>query len=400
MGMELTILMPCLNEAETLGICISKAKQYIKASGISAEILIADNGSSDGSQEIAQNAGVTVTAVSERGYGAALRSGIAIAKGKYIIMADADDSYDFSRLDGLVEKLREGYQLVIGNRFKGGIDKGAMPFLHRYLGNPVLSFIGRLFFKTPVGDFHCGLRGIDRQAFLALDLRTTGMEFASEMVVRSVLAKYRIAEVPIRLSQDGRSGKPHLRSWRDGWRHLRFLLIYSPKWLFVIPGLVILFTGLFGSVALLPGPVSLGGVGLDIHTFIVACFATLTGTQFLTVAAIASKLGEKAGLLPRTKLFSSLLDSINLDRILIASGIIAVCSFVGVGWCVGQWIAVDFGPLVYASLVPLLLLSATGVALSLQLATLAFLGGVIDVATDSDLLKRKVTSESKVQTET
>ncbi|MGQ0833486.1 MAG: glycosyltransferase family 2 protein, partial [Gammaproteobacteria bacterium] len=232
---ELTILMPCLNEAATIGSCIAKARGFLERTGIEGEVLIADNGSEDGSRALAERAGARVVDVTERGYGAALAGGIAAARGRYIIMGDADDSYDFGRLDGFIARLREGYPLVMGNRFRGGIRKGAMPLLHRYLGNPVLSFVGRLLFRTPVGDFHCGLRGFDREAVGSLHLRTTGMEFASELVVKASLAAWRIAEVPTTLSPDGRGRPPHLRSWRDGWRHLRFLLLFSPRWLFLYP---------------------------------------------------------------------------------------------------------------------------------------------------------------------
>ena len=233
---ELTILMPCLNEAETLGICIEKALSFLARTGIAGEVVIADNGSTDGSQAIAEGLGARVVPVPARGYGSALLGGIEAARGRYVIMGDSDDSYDFSRLELFVEQLRAGYALVMGNRFKGGIMPGAMPALHRYLGNPVLTAIGRLFFRSPCGDFHCGLRGFDREAILALDLQAPGMEFASEMVVKATINRLRMTEVPTILSPDGRSRPPHLRSWRDGWRHLRFLLLFSPRWLFLYPG--------------------------------------------------------------------------------------------------------------------------------------------------------------------
>ena len=237
-GLELTILMPCLNEAETLATCIAKAKGFLARSGIKGEVLIADNGSTDGSQAIAAAAGARVAPVAARGYGAALQGGIRAARGRYVVMGDADDSYDFGELDGFVAKLREGFALVVGNRFRGRIEPGAMPLLNRYLGNPVLSFIGALFFKTPCRDFHCGLRGFDRRTILGLGLVMPGMEFASEMVVRAALQGISTAEVPIVLSPDGRGRPPHLRPWRDGWRHLKFLLMHSPRWLYLYPGLV------------------------------------------------------------------------------------------------------------------------------------------------------------------
>ena len=245
---ELSIVMPCLNEAETLAICIEKAQNFLNRENIVGEILIADNGSTDGSQKIAKNLNATVINVDSKGYGSALRGGIEAANGDYVIMGDADDSYDFSNLMPYLSKLREGFDLVMGNRFKGGIEKGAMPFLHKYLGNPVLSFIGRLFFKTNIGDFHCGLRGFSKEAYYKMELKTTGMEFASEMIVKASLINLKIAEVPTVLSKDGRSRPPHLNTWRDGWRHLRFLVLYSPNWLFLIPGMLLM---LFGLIAFL-----------------------------------------------------------------------------------------------------------------------------------------------------
>lgn len=230
---ELTILMPCLNEAETIGICIDKALSYLARSGIRGEVLIADNGSTDNSRAISSEKNVRIVLVDQRGYGAALRAGIAAALGRYVMMGDADNSYDFAHLDNFVVKLREGYDLVMGNRFRGGILPGAMPLLHRYLGNPFLSFIGRLFFNVEIGDFHCGLRGFHRSRIVELGLHTTGMEFASEMIIAASLRGYAITEVPTTLSKAGRSRRPHLRTWRDGWRHLRFLLIFSPRWLFM-----------------------------------------------------------------------------------------------------------------------------------------------------------------------
>src|ERR1700722_10240461 len=230
--------MPCLNEAETVATCVRKAIGFLAESGISGEVLIADNGSTDGSQQLAEAEGARVVNVTEKGYGNALMGGFVAAQGKYVIMGDADDSYDFTNLMPFIEELRKGSDLVMGNRFKGGIEPGAMPPLHKYLGNPVLSFVGRLFFRSKIGDFHCGLRGFRKDSAIARGLQATGREFASEMVVRAPRAKQKITEVPTPLKKDGRSRPPHLRSWRDGWRHLRFLLLFSPRWLFFVPGLV------------------------------------------------------------------------------------------------------------------------------------------------------------------
>ncbi len=258
--LELSIVMPCLNEAETVGVCVEKALRFLEKGAVDGEVIVADNGSTDGSVEIARRAGARVIHVPEKGYGNALMGGIRAARGRYIIMGDSDDSYDFLHLEGFLEKLREGYDLVMGNRFKGGIAPGAMPFLHRWLGNPVLSGIGRLLFRSPCGDFHCGLRGFSKSAAEKMRLQTPGMEFASEMVVKASLLGMRVAEVPTTLSKAGRSRLPHLRSWRDGWRHLRFLLLFSPRWLFWLPGLGLMGLGGGLGTALTLSPVRLLGV--------------------------------------------------------------------------------------------------------------------------------------------
>jgi glycosyltransferase involved in cell wall biosynthesis len=258
--MKLTILMPCLNEAETLATCVEKALGWIATSGVEAEVLVADNGSTDGSQDIARSLGARVVDVPQRGYGSALYYGSKAARGRYIIMGDSDDSYDFSNLDAFVEKLDEGYHLVMGNRFLGGIEPGAMPWKNRYIGNPVLTWVGRVLFRCPAKDFHCGIRGYTREAFERMDLRTTGMEFASEMVIKATVLGLKITEVPTTLSKDGRSRPPHLRPWRDGWRHLRFMLLFSPRWLFLVPGSVLSLVSLVAYVALLIGTVRIGSV--------------------------------------------------------------------------------------------------------------------------------------------
>ena len=310
---ELTILMPCLNEATTLAICIAKAKRSIKTLGIEAEVLVADNGSSDGSQEIAITCGARVIPVTERGYGAALRAGIAAAFGRYVIMADADDSYAFDAIGPFYRQLQAGYQLVMGNRFRGGIAPGAMPPLHRYLGNPVLSFIGRLFFHIPVGDFHCGLRGFERQAIVSLGLQTSGMEFASEMIIKASMANLHICEVPTTLKPDGRNRPPHLRSWRDGWRHLRFMLLLSPRWLFLYPGLALFLLGLVTNLWLLPGLRIVGGIGFDIHTLLYASAAGIIGVQLTLFGILASCTGSCLGILPTSSLTRWLLSRFRLE---------------------------------------------------------------------------------------
>jgi glycosyltransferase involved in cell wall biosynthesis len=377
---ELTILMPCLNEAETIATCVKKASSYLSKSNIRGEILVADNGSTDGSREIAQGLGARVVSICERGYGAALIGGIEGAKGRFVIMGDADDSYDFSQLDGFVAKLREGYDLVMGNRFKGGIEPGAMPALHRWLGNPLLSFIGRIFFKAELGDFHCGLRGFNTSAVRNLKLRSRGMEFASEMVVRCRLARMRIAEVPTTLKKDGRSHPPHLRTWRDGWRHVRFLLIFSPRWLFFYPGLALLILGIAISILLLPGPVYITpNISLDIHTFLVSAVTVLIGMQCISFAVVVRRYAAARGLLPRSKVVERFLVPLTLERVLLVALFIGMLGLGGMIWCVAQWADAGFGPLQYGAMVRVLTLSITGIALALQLAFTAFLSAIIEV---------------------
>ena len=381
--LELTILMPCLNEAETLATCIDKAQDFLRESGVRGEVLIADNGSTDGSIEIAKQHGARVVHVPIRGYGAALSHGIANAHGKFVIMGDSDDSYNFSKLAPFVEKLREGFDLVMGNRFKGGIAPGAMPFLHRYLGNPVLSFIGRLFFSIPVRDFHCGLRGFNRQRILDLNLMTTGMEFASELVVRSALAKYAIAEVPTTLSPDGRSRPPHLRTWRDGWRHLRFLLLFSPRWLFLYPGLITFGLGALLTFAVLPGPVTIArDVTLDVHSIIVGCITMIIGTQCISFAIVARRYAAARGLLPADYRLKKALSPLTLERTLMVAGVLLLGGLAGVFHCLNIWRGAGFGPLRYGELLRLLIVSGTGIALATQIGFTSFLSAILDIEVD------------------
>ncbi len=295
---ELSIVMPCLNESETIGNCIEKAKKWLESNKINGEIVIGDNGSTDGSQDIAIRHGAQVVAIPQRGYGAALYGATLAAQGQYVIMGDSDDSYDFSNLSPFLEKLREGYDLVMGNRFKGGIQSGAMPWKNRYIGNPLLTGIGRLLFSCPAGDFHCGLRGFSKAAFIKMELHTTGMEYASEMVIKANLLGMKITEVPTTLSRDGRSRSPHLRPWRDGWRHLRFMLLFSPRWLLVYPGLVISILGLMLFTTLLSGSIRIGSVYFDIHTLVFAGMMTLVGYMFLLFGLLTRLIGINQGLLP------------------------------------------------------------------------------------------------------
>jgi glycosyltransferase involved in cell wall biosynthesis len=378
---ELSIVMPCLNEAETLAICIRKAKAFLAGNDVNGEVVVADNGSTDGSREIAAKEAARVVPVALPGYGAALLGGIEAAWGKFVIMGDADDSYDFEALRPFVDRLRSGADIVMGNRFKGGISPEAMPFLHKYLGNPVLSRLGRLFFKIPIGDFHCGLRGFSRERINALNLRTTGMEFASEMIVRAALAGYRIDEVSTTLKPDGRTRAPHLRTWRDGWRHLSFLLMYSPRWLFLYPGIFLLTLGALAGVALFPGGVKIGGIGFDIHTFIVASFFLLLGTQAISFAALARRFGTAHGLFPASRRFSTLLEALTLERLLIAAVVLGVGGFIGLLACAMQWAATGFGPLEYSVMLRTLIVSMTALAIGLQLAFTAFLSSILEIPT-------------------
>jgi len=376
-ALELTILMPCLNEAETLAICIRKARAYLEQAGIKGEVLIADNGSTDGSREIAEAEGARVAPVAERGYGAALIGGIRAAHGKYIIMGDADDSYDFSSLDAFVQELRAGGQLVMGNRFKGGIAPGAMPLLHRVLGNPVLSFIGRLFFKIPVGDFHCGLRGFNRDAIRDLDLSSSGMEFASEMVVKASLNDLDMREVPTTLSPDGRTRAPHLRTWRDGWRHLRFLLLHSPKWLFAVPGSTLLGAGLVGVACLIGGPLEIAGIRLDVLTLVASCFSVIVGVQLLTFSLLTRVYAGEFGVLPKSKHLDRILPFLTLERQLQLAAVLCVGGLIGTGAAFSGWASSGFGDIVGNTTLRWFALSLTSVAISVQLAAAAFLASFI-----------------------
>jgi glycosyltransferase involved in cell wall biosynthesis len=386
--LELTILMPCLNEAETLATCIRKAQSFLERTGISGEIVVADNGSSDGSREIAIAEGARVVPIAQRGYGAALAGGIDAARGRYVVMGDADDSYDFANLDAFVAALRGGSQLVMGNRFTGGIAPGAMPPLHKYLGNPVLSFFGRLFFRAPIRDFHCGLRGFEREAIRGLNLRTTGMEFASEMVVKATLSGLRIAEVPTTLSKDGRSRPPHLRSWRDGWRHLRFLLIFSPRWLFLYPGLILLALGVFLGALLIRGPVNISPtVQLDIHTFLVAAMFILVGLQAVTFAAISRRFGARYGFIPPSQTFGGILQWLTLERILVPAGILALGGLAGMVWGVGAWADQGFGPLNPSVTMRILIVAMTALVAGLQLILAGFLASILDVPIDEGRIR-------------
>lgn len=378
-ALELSIVMPCLDEARTLGICISKANAFIEASGISGEVVVADNGSTDGSQEIGKNAGARVVDVTTKGYGAAIAAGIDAARGRFVIIGDSDDSYDFSDLSGFVEALEDGNDLVMGNRFQGGIAPGAMPFLHRYLGNPVLSLIGRIFFRSNITDFHCGLRGIRRQAFHELGLQTTGMEFASEMVVKSVLKGFSIAEVPTTLSPDGRNRPPHLRTWRDGWRHLRFLLMYAPRWLFLYPGLGLMALGLIAMIAILPGPLQLGSIVFDVHTLVVAMGAIVVSGQIVLFYLLAQQYAVKTGLLPATSGSRLIQPYLRLEFVVILGAAFFFVGAAGLVYAVYIWGNTSFSQLNYSWMMRIVVPSVTTMAFGVQAIFAGFLGSILDL---------------------
>lgn len=365
-SVDVSVVMPCLNEAETLALCIAKAQKSLNELGVSGEVIVADNGSTDGSQEIAARAGARVITVKTRGYGSALMGGIEAAAGKYIIMGDADDSYDFSNLGPFVVELRAGYDLVVGNRFTGGISKGAMRPLHRYVGNPILSGIGRLFFSSPCRDFHCGLRGFSKAAIMQIDLRTTGMEFASEMVVKATLQRMRIAEVPTTLSPDGRNRPSHLRSWRDGWRHLRFLLLYSPRWLFLYPGLLLIALGTLVSGWLLLGPQTVEGVVLDVHTLLYSSVSIVIGFQTVIFAVFTKIFAISEGLLPEDARLNKMFRYVKLETGLMLGTLLLVAGLLLSFYALSAWGAQRFGPLNPSKILRLVTPAVTLITLGLQ----------------------------------
>jgi glycosyltransferase involved in cell wall biosynthesis len=378
-AVELSIVMPCLDEAETIGRCIVKARRFLARTGIIGEVVVADNGSIDGSQAIARANGARVIDVREAGYGNALMGGIRAARGTYVIMGDSDDSYDFSALDGFVARLREGYDLVMGDRFAGGIAPGAMPPLHRYLGNPVLSTVGRVFFGSPCHDFHCGLRGFRRDAILKLDLQAPGMEFASEMVVKATLHGLAIAEVPTTLSPDGRSRSSHLRSWRDGWRHLRFLLLFSPRWLFFYPGCALFLSGLSGIAWLMPGLRRIGPIGFDIHTLFYASLAVMLGFQLMLFWMFTRIYGAREGIVPSDPWFRSIVGVFTLEAGLI-SGAAMLIGGIALGcYALSSWGAEDFGALSATAAMRLVIPSGTLILLGFQTASSAFFVSVLEI---------------------
>jgi len=375
--LELSILMPCLNEAETLEICIEKAQKSLRELDIVGEVIIADNGSTDGSQDIATRMGARVVPVVAKGYGSALMGGIMAARGVYIIMGDADDSYDFSNLGPFVEKLRGGWDLVMGNRFQGGIKPGAMPPLHKYFGNPALTRIGQLFFSSPVGDFNCGLRGFRRESILKLDLQTTGMEFAGEMVVKASIYKLRVTEVPTVLSPDGRSRPPHLRTWRDGWRNLRFMLVYSPRWLFLYPGAALMILGLIIVVWLLPGTQKIGTISFDVHTLLYGAIAIIIGFQAVTFAFFTKLFAISEKLLPEDPKLNKIFRYVTLETGLMVGVTLILIGIVGSFLSLTIWSKTAFGTLDPFKTLRLVIPSLTCLTVGLQMVLSSFFLSVL-----------------------
>ena len=337
--------MPCLNEAETVAACIHKAQRAISRLRVHAEIILADNGSTDGSQAVAEGLGARVIEIPRKGYGNALIGGIAAARGRFVIMGDADDSYDFSAIGPLLDRLRDGYDLVMGNRFAGGIEEGAMVWSHRWVGNPALTFISRVFFHTPVGDMHCGLRGFRKDSYEKLRLRATGMEFASEMVIKASLQRMKIAEVPVTLSPDGRTRPPHLRTWRDGWRHLRFMLLFSPRWLFLYPGIGLFAFGVAVGGLLETGPKQLGVVQFDIHTLLLAGFSCLIGYQLVVFAVFTKVFAMEQGFHPPNPSYRAMFRYISLETGLAIGALMVLLGVAGIAIAVISWRSVGFGSL-------------------------------------------------------
>jgi glycosyltransferase involved in cell wall biosynthesis len=376
---ELTILMPCLNEVETIATCVHKARDFLDRTGIEGEVVVADNGSTDGSPDLALATGARVVCIADKGYGNALIGGICAAQGRFVIMADADDSYDFSQLGAFVESLRAGNMMVIGNRFRGGIRSGAMPLLHRYVGNPLLSFAGRLFFSSGIGDFHCGLRGVNRAATLQLGLQAPGMEFASEMIVKATLAGWRIAEVPTVLSPTGRSRAPHLRSWRDGWRHLRFLLMMSPRWLMLYPGAFLIAIGVTAQIAIARGPIFVAGVGFDIHTMLYAGGAVILGMQLILFSILARTIGVLKNVLPVSPSLARFLRVFTLERGILLGVALGISGFGLAAYSAMSWAEVRLAALDPAVVMRVAIPSVTLMIAGAEIIFSSFLLRFIDV---------------------
>jgi glycosyltransferase involved in cell wall biosynthesis len=377
--LELSIIMPCLNEADTIGSCIEAAQRFLKEHAIDGEVVVGDNGSTDGSIDIARSLGVRVIHVPTRGYGAACAAAATAAHGRYVIMGDSDCSYDLYHLMPFVEALRQGADLVMGNRFKGGIARGAMPFKNRYIGNPFLTAVGRLLFSSKIGDFHCGLRGFSAAGFEKMDLKSTGMEFASEMALKAELIGLNVAEVPTTLMPDGRSRKPHLRPWRDGWRHLRLMFLFSPRYLFLIPGLAMMLFGLIFGAALTRGPVFIGRAGFDIASLVYSGAFVVVGLQAVLFALLAQYYGIRRGFLLDDDRVSPLLGVLTMERSVLAGLLILSVSAIGGLYSIGMWVSADFGDLIPREIITVATPSAVGSICGSELMMFGLLRGVLDV---------------------
>jgi len=364
--MELTVLMPCLNEAETVGVCIQRAQRLLADNNIEGEVLISDNGSIDGSKKIARDLGARVVKCPVRGYGAALQHGLEQAKGKYVLMGDSDDSYHFDEAMTLIQELRQGNDICIGTRLKGRIMPGAMPFLNRFIGNPILSAIGKIFFKIKVSDFHCGMRAFRTDKVRDLKLVTTGMEWASEMIIKSQLYNLKISEVPITLHKAGRSRDPHLKRWQDGWRHLRFMLLHAPTWLFIFPGMLMFFFGFLGEIMLARGPLLINGVTLDVHSLLVMAFFEILGMQVIFTGVFATLYSHIVGILPYNERFHRMIKFFTLEELLTASCVLGLIGLGGFVFTLWQWYKVDFLALDYQKTMRYLIPSLTLITLAIQ----------------------------------
>lgn len=384
MTKTVTVVMPCLNEAQTLETCIKKAQSYFTNNNIDGEIIIADNGSTDGSQELAQKLGAKVVSIPEKGYGNALKGGINQAKGDYIIMGDADDSYDFSKLELFINKLNEGADFVIGNRFKGGIEKNAMPFLHKYLGNPVLSFLGRLFFNSKIGDFHCGLRGFTKEAYQKLEFTTSGMEFASELIVKAHLNNLNIAEVPTILHKDGRNRKPHLNTWQDGWRHLRFLLLYSPKWLFFYPSVLMMLTGFILSLFLIIAPIKIGNIVFDVHTLLYSTALFIIGFQFFVFYGLTKVFAVTHKLLPKSDRYDAIFKFISLEKGIVIGFLFTIIGIILSIYGFSIWSKENFGPLNVTETLRIIIPAVSIIVIGIQIILFSFFFSILGLRNEKN----------------
>jgi hypothetical protein len=374
---ELSVVMPCLNEAETLQACVEKARDGLRAAGVSGEIIVGDNGSTDGSREIALGFGARVVDVKEKGYGSALQGGIAAAAGKWVLIGDSDGSHDFSQIPRFVAALREGVDLVMGNRFRGGITKGAMPWSHRYFGNPALTYIARLFFKAPSGDVYCGLRAFTMEAYRKMDLRSTGMEFAVEMVVKAGLLGMRVAEVPATHLPAGRSRAPHMRTWRDGWRTLRFLLMYSPRWLFLYPGTFLLLLGLAAGTLLLLGQVTIGPLSFGINTLLYASAAVILGFQAIAFGIFTKIFAVSEGLLPEDPKLERAFKYVTLELGLAVGGGVTAVGFAAAVYSVFTWGTHQFLPMDPARMIRIVMPAVTALMLGVEIILSSFLASIL-----------------------